>query len=86
MDDPSTLRRKAAQFFKSAASTAIPDEAEKLNELGRQLELWADEFEEMLARTSRGCDPPEPGKGPLSVNQGDREHASCPLRGFRLIR
>jgi hypothetical protein len=62
MDDPSTLRRKAAKFLNTAASTAIPDEAEKLNEVGRQLELWADELEEMLARPSRGCDPPERGK------------------------
>jgi hypothetical protein len=38
MDDPSALRRKAARFF---------EEAEKLNEVGRQLELWANDLEEI---------------------------------------
>ena len=52
MDNPSTLRRKAAHFFKSAAS-ATPTEAEKLNEVGRQLELWADDLEEMLTYQSK---------------------------------
>jgi hypothetical protein len=37
MDDPSVLRRKAARYF---------EEAEKLNEVGRQLALWADDLEE----------------------------------------
>jgi hypothetical protein len=50
MDDPSTLRRKAARYFEDAASSTILDEAEKLNEIGRQLELWADDLEEMLPR------------------------------------
>jgi hypothetical protein len=62
MDNPRTLRRKAVKFFGAAASIAMPDEAEKLNEVGRQLELWADELEEMPARPSRGCNPPERGK------------------------
>jgi len=47
MDDPSTLRRKAAQFFENAASSATTEEAEKLNEVARQLELWADDLEEI---------------------------------------
>ena len=47
MDDPSTLRRKASRFFEDAASSKITDEAEKLIEVGRQLELWADDLEEM---------------------------------------
>jgi len=45
MDDPATLRRKAARYFNRAASSPITDEAEKLNEVGCQLELWADELE-----------------------------------------
>jgi len=45
MDDPSTLRRKASRFFEDAASSKI--EAEKLIEVGRQLELWADDLEEI---------------------------------------
>jgi len=47
MDDPSTLRRKAARSFENAASSATPEEAERLKEAGRQLELWADELEEV---------------------------------------
>jgi hypothetical protein len=47
MDDPSALRRKAARFFEKAASSATTKEAEKLNEVGRQLELWADDLEEI---------------------------------------
>lgn len=46
MDDASTLRRKAARYFDDAASTATSAEAEKLREVGRQLELWADDVEE----------------------------------------
>ena len=53
MDNPSTLRRKAARFFEDAASSKITDEAEKLVEVGRQLELWADDLEEMLVRPSQ---------------------------------
>jgi len=53
MDNPSTLRRKAARFFEDAASSKIADEAEKLVEVGRQLELWADDLEEMLVRPSQ---------------------------------
>jgi hypothetical protein len=46
MDDPSILRRKAARCFDKAASSLTTSEAEKLNETGCQLELWADELEE----------------------------------------
>jgi hypothetical protein len=46
MDDPSTLRRRAARSFENAASSATPEDAERLKETGRQLELWADELEE----------------------------------------
>jgi hypothetical protein len=46
MDDPSKLRRRAARCFENAASSATPEEAERLKETGRQLELWAAEFEE----------------------------------------
>jgi hypothetical protein len=46
MDNPSTLRRRAARYFANAASSTTPEEAERLKETGRQLELWADEFEE----------------------------------------
>ena len=59
MDDPATLRRKAARYFNRAASSPITDEAEKLNEVGCQLELWADELEEI-----------EPGK-PESIEAGE---------------
>jgi hypothetical protein len=61
MDSPSTLRRKAVHFFEDAAS-APPAEAEKLNEVGRQLELWADDLEEMLTCQSEGSDPSTSGK------------------------
>jgi hypothetical protein len=53
MDDPSTLRRKAARFFENAACSATTEEAEKLNEVGRQLELWADDLEEIDARQTQ---------------------------------
>lgn len=53
MDDPGTLRRKAAEFFKNAASSTTPHEAEKLNEIGCQLELWADDLEEADAAPER---------------------------------
>ena len=46
MDDPGTLRRKAARCFDKAASSPTTNEAKKLNEVGCQLELWADELEE----------------------------------------
>jgi hypothetical protein len=62
---PSTLRRKAVHFFEDAAS-APPAEAEKLYEVGRQLQLWADDLEEMLIGpskdSSKGADPSAPGK------------------------
>jgi len=63
MDDPSTLRRKAAEFFKNAASSATTHEAEKLNEVGCQPELWADDLEEMLMQRRSGSVPArdEPG-------------------------
>jgi hypothetical protein len=48
MHDPSTLRSKAARFFEAAASSTTTGETEKLNEVGQQLELWADDLEEML--------------------------------------
>jgi hypothetical protein len=47
MDNPSTLRSKAARYFANAASSKTVREAEKLNEVGRQLELWADDLEEI---------------------------------------
>ena len=47
MDNARTLRRKAARFFENAASSATTMEAEKLNEVGRQLALWADDLEEI---------------------------------------
>jgi hypothetical protein len=47
MDNARTLRRKAARFFENAASSATTREAEKLNEVGRQLEIWADDLEEI---------------------------------------
>jgi len=60
MDDPRTLRRKAARFFENAASAPTINEAEKLNEVGCQLELWADDLEEMLPpRRSRSIQAPE---------------------------
>ena len=52
MDNPSILRRKAVHFFEDAAS-APPAEAKKLNEVGRQLQLWADDLEEMLTCQSK---------------------------------
>jgi hypothetical protein len=45
MDDPSTLRRKAARYFENAASAPTSEKAEKLREVGRQLELWADDLD-----------------------------------------
>jgi len=53
MDDPSTLRRKAAHFFENAASATTPEEAEKLKEVGRQLELWADDLEKVETRREK---------------------------------
>jgi hypothetical protein len=50
MDDPSTLRRKAARYFENAASAATSEKAEKLREVGRQLELWADDLEDVGTR------------------------------------
>ena len=53
MDDPTTLRRKAARYFNRAASSPTIDEADKLNEVGYQLKLWADELEEIESRPRR---------------------------------
>jgi hypothetical protein len=50
MDDPSTLRRKAARYFENAASAPTSEKAEKLREVGRQLELWADDLENVETR------------------------------------
>jgi hypothetical protein len=47
MDDPSTLRRKAARYFENSASAPTTEKAEKLREVGRQLELWADDLEDV---------------------------------------
>jgi hypothetical protein len=47
MDNARTLRRKAARFFENATSAATAKEAEKLNDVGRQLEIWADDLEEI---------------------------------------
>jgi hypothetical protein len=62
MSNPSSLRRKAAQFFEDAAHSTTPEEADKLNGVGRQLELWADDLEEMLIGPSKDSDPSAPGK------------------------
>jgi hypothetical protein len=53
MDDPGTLRRKAARCFDKAASSPTNNEAKKLNEVGCQLELLADELEEIESPASR---------------------------------
>lgn len=47
MDDPGTIRRKAARLFEDAALSKTAREAARLSEAGRQLELWADELDEM---------------------------------------
>jgi hypothetical protein len=66
MSNPSSLRRKAAQFFEDAAHSTTPEKADKLNGVGRQLELWADDLEEMLIGpskdSSKDSDPSAPGK------------------------
>jgi hypothetical protein len=45
MSDAAMLRRKAAELLKNAASAETPASAADLEELGRQLEVWADELE-----------------------------------------
>jgi hypothetical protein len=50
MDDPSTLRTKAARFFENAASATTPEKAERLKEVGCQLELWANDLEKVETR------------------------------------
>ena len=62
MDDPVTLRRKAARYFNRAASSPTTNEAEKLNEVGCQLEVWADELEK--SETSRPRKISKPRKKP----------------------
>jgi hypothetical protein len=62
MDNPRTLRRKVAHFFESAAASATPAEAAKLNEVGRQLEIWAGDLEEMPTYQNKDFDPSAPGK------------------------
>ena len=53
MDDPSTLRRKAARYFENAASAPTCEKAEKLWEVGRQLKLWANDLEDLKARRQK---------------------------------
>jgi hypothetical protein len=66
MNNPRTLRRKAAHLFGGAAASATPAEAAKLTEVGRQLELWADDLEEVATHqskdASKASDPSTPGK------------------------
>jgi hypothetical protein len=50
MDNPGTLRRKAARFFEEGRKATTAREAERLNEVGRQLELWADDMEDLTSR------------------------------------
>jgi hypothetical protein len=58
MDNPSTLRQKAARFFENAASSTNARKGDKLNEVGRQLELWADDLEEMDAANQQKASRP----------------------------
>jgi hypothetical protein len=58
MDDPATLRKKAARYFNRAASSPTTNEAEKLNEVGCQLEVWADELEKSETRRPRNVSKP----------------------------
>jgi hypothetical protein len=60
MDDPSMLRRKAARYFENAASASTSEESQKLEEVARQLELWADDLEEVETRGQK----PKPGIKP----------------------
>ncbi len=48
MDDPRTLRRKAAELHERAVACASAEEAKRLHDAGQQLELWADDLEENL--------------------------------------
>jgi hypothetical protein len=52
------LRSKAARFFESAASSETAREAERLNEVGCQLELWADELDEVARASERKASKP----------------------------
>ena len=71
MDNARTLRRKAARFFENAASSATAKEAEKLNDVGRQLEIWADDLEEIN-------DAQHPSRG----NESQRRTVSYRVRGL----
>jgi hypothetical protein len=62
MDDPSTLRRKAARYFENAASASTSKESQKLEEVARQLELWADDLEEVEMRGQKNQAKEEPAK------------------------
>jgi hypothetical protein len=62
MDDPSTLRRKAARYFENAASAPTCEKAEKLREAGRQLELWADDLEDVETRGQKPKSSDKAGK------------------------
>jgi hypothetical protein len=73
MDNARTLRRKAARFFENAVSSATTREAEKLNEVGRQLEIWADDLEEINDGTSR--------KHPSRGNESQGRTGSYRVRG-----
>jgi hypothetical protein len=53
MDHASRLRTEAAQCFEKAASATTGREADRLNELGGQLELWADDLETETGLTCR---------------------------------
>ena len=66
MDNPSTLRLRAAHFFEAGAAAATPAEAAKLNAVGCQLELWADDLEERQTYqnkvSGKDSDPSAPSK------------------------
>jgi len=51
-------------YFANAASSATPEEDEKLNEVGRQLELWAGDLEEINAADGRKASEPGNEWGP----------------------
>jgi hypothetical protein len=57
MDDPRTLRRKAARLHERATSSASAEDATKLHEAAHQLELWADDFEEGPDARENSSDP-----------------------------
>jgi hypothetical protein len=77
MDNARTLRRKAARFFENAASSATAKEAEKLNDVGRQLEIWADDLEEIADDLEEINDAQHPSRG----NESQRRTGSYRVRG-----